>query len=177
MFLKTWHFFRSHTEYLLALLWPCCHFFDSGSYSSLPAFPAGMKIASSLMRSDCGHPLTSNGLFLGKSPIFCQFLFSQPSPASEWWHLWGLLLISAFDPTSAITSSLRSWGCFPHMGQLVGGKSGKSMKNLWDVLGLRLVIITGKLTENISTCWSTTRQYINFYIFFPIRILLILQPF
>lgn len=75
--------------------------------------------------------------------------------------------MSAFDgdPTIATTSALWQWGCFPHMGEYLGSNSGRRMKRLGDVLALRLVLRTWRLSENINPCLSTMRSAILIFTF------------
>lgn len=150
----------SHTEDLVVLLCPCRLLFDLVSNSSLPTFPVGKTIAPSLMRSGYDHPFLHDlcllkifepkGFCLGKSPIFCRTCAHSPLlplNTDSCWHLRGLLLTPAsdWDFTSLAISALMPWGCLPHMGELLDGSSGRSRKTLWDVLGLRLVLMTWKL--------------------------------
>lgn len=161
MFLRTYHFFQSLTVCLVALLCPCCLLFGLVAYSPLPTFPVGKTIAPSLMRSGYGHPFLHDLCFLNifkpkcfcfrKSPIYCWSCAHSPllplNTDSCWQH-WGLLLTPVFDghSTSATTSALMPWGCLPHLGELLGGNSGRSRKRLWEILGLRLVLMTLKLS-------------------------------
>lgn len=183
MFLRTCHYFQSHTECLVALLWPCC-LFDLVSYSSLPTFPVGKTIAPFLMRSGCGHPFLHDLYLLkifepkcfclGKFPIFywtCAHSPLLPLNADSCWHLWGLpqvwtCLWWRLHPTTPTTSALMARGCLPHLGELFDGNSDRCKKRLWDMLGLNLVLMTWKLSLNISTSWSTIKLITLTFTFF-----------
>lgn len=161
MFLRTCHFFQNHIECLLSLLCPCCLLFDLVPYSSFLTFPVGKTTAAFLMRSAYGHPFLHDLCLLkifepkcfslGKSPIFCCTCAHSPLlplNTESCWHFWGLLLTPApdGDSTSATTSALMTRGCLPHLGELVGGNSDRIRKRLWTVLGLRLALMTWKLS-------------------------------